>query len=542
MGLANLPPHRTVTYRGTGFINGALVRSVMVNRLSEEEIDDIIDEYQDLGNVEKVADKLGHSDKTVRKYVNEWKEEREPEEAVEEEGGFLEPGDSGGQFGKNPAVQASEDFEEFLRELDDEMGFGFKDRFVRMKVLEVKRSGELPNPGTLANDLSQYPSGVSNNSEIEWIANLYAQWIGQRSQESSESPAVSAPGVPVQGQQQGGGKPGNQHGSGIPVQQQANQYSGPQQQWNGQGAQGGPPQGQQGQMAMMMEMMEQMNQNQQSQEVEELKREIRELKEQQNGGGGNRSLSDELQELAEAKQTMEAIAGGGDDGAQTEEIVQHFQQQLQQLQQQISQSDSSGGPDLTQLDEGAAVLSLLAQQGADPDTLATLAEKVGNVDSEPEVAKKKVEKQMKEMELEQQGEKWEAIMEGLSEAASNVGGLLSLAPEGGEQEPTGGSREQQGQKQAQEQRELQRVEEQGENVSPARQRVEEMVKEAPQEPQPETQQQARQEPQPEPQGEPRAEPQEETHAGAGETEVEVDEEPVEEEGPKPAVKPVGDAE
>lgn len=507
--------------------------------LTDEEIDDIIEEYQDVGNVEVVAENLGHSDKTVRKYVNRWKgnDDDGAEEEAEDEG-FISEQSTSSQFSRDPAQEAADDFRDFLEELDEEMEFGFKERFVRMKTLEVRRTAQLPNPGTLANELKQYPSGVGNNEEIKWIANLYGEWLNNRQRQGQSQGPIDTPGVPIQDNQSQQPAP-NQ--GGVPVGgQQPGMGQQPQPEWQGGQQRQQPQQGQQGQMAMMMDMMESMMSNQQNQEVEALKEEIRELKEDQSGGGqGAGSLVEELQELAAARETLEQITGGGQEQSDAEQLAQHFQQQIQQLQQQVAESNEGSFGDLGQLDEGTAVLSLLAQQGADADTLAQLADKVGSVDSDPEVAKKEVEREMKELELEQQEEKWDAIMEGVSQAVGNIGGILQMGDEAAQNGQAQQQTQQQEQQREQQQATLQPVPDQ-EDASPARQRAERMVAEAPEQPQEE----AHPEPHTDPQEKPEQEPHPEQPPADPDPEPPVEEgdEDVPKEEPQPAAPPAGEGE
>jgi hypothetical protein len=118
----------------------------------------------------------------------------------------------------------------------------------------------------------------------------------------------------------------------------------------------------------------------------------------------------------------------GDDGGQMEEVVGTLQQQLSALQREIREDNSSANVAemVSGGDSQMGMLMALAQSGdMDPQEIVPLAQKLGEVETNPQVAEKKYEKQIEEMKVEAEQEKWESILNGVEELATSFGGVLS---------------------------------------------------------------------------------------------------------------------
>jgi hypothetical protein len=230
-------------------------------------------------------------------------------------------------------------------------------------------------------------------------------------------------------QQNGGGDDGDWVSTGPQPGRQPNQ---PNQQ-----PQGGQPQNQQmTQFAQMMRqmqqqqqaMMEQVMQQQQNDEKDALEKKIERLESQLDGG--SESAADSLQEFVELKETLDKI-NDDDSNEQMEQVVGTLQQQLQAIQQQIAQDDDSPemGQMMAQSDGQMGAILALAQSGdVDTSEIVEVAQKLGEVETDPNVAEKKYEKEIEEMKVEAEQEKWESIMQGVEQltetAGETIGGMV----------------------------------------------------------------------------------------------------------------------
>jgi hypothetical protein len=213
-----------------------------------------------------------------------------------------------------------------------------------------------------------------------------------------------------------------------------------------QGGQAGQPHQQQnGQMAQFAQMMQQMQQQQQAMmekmmqaqqdsESDRLKEELAELKSELRSDDGGGSMTDEIKEVVELKELLDNLGGDDDQRGQTEEVVGALQQQIQALRQEVAQSDDGAqmGELMTQTDSQFGLLAALAQSGnVDTSEVAELAQQLGQVESDPAVAEKKYEKEIEEMKMNAEKEKWESIINGAEDVVQNAFSVLGGADGGG---------------------------------------------------------------------------------------------------------------
>lgn len=134
---------------------------------------------------------------------------------------------------RDPVEEVIEQFEQFFQGLNDEFDMGINDTTVRMMVKEIENMEQLPAPLYLERFLNQSASGVSRDSEINWIKRQYTQWLDKVRQELPDAQGMVQSGGMGGGfgQQIGGNQYGAQDqniGPGIGGSNQPNLH-GPQQ-------------------------------------------------------------------------------------------------------------------------------------------------------------------------------------------------------------------------------------------------------------------------------------------------------------------------
>ena len=435
----------------------------MAEKLSDEKVDKILTTYKKTKSINETSQKVGVSKPTVKKYVDRHIKDNDddgdggtPDTKSNGDSAVVEMSGSDSQLAdltdeELMNMSESEFIETFFSEFDN---MGIKTSFVEMVSNQAQIRGQIPDEDQMSQRIQSHSSGVGNANDANAIAELY--WaLAQR--------YLRSRGLSPGGSQSGGmmSMGGGMGGSGDWV-------SAPNGQQNGSGQRGGqapdegdwvstgaspgqqpsgqqprqPQQGQQQnqqmtQFAQMMRqmqqqqqaMMEQVMQQQQQSEKEALEKKIEELEHQLSTDSSD-SPADSLQEFVELKETLDKINDDGGSDERMEQVVGTLQQQLQGIQQQIADDDS--GAEMGQLmansDGQMGALLALAQSGdVDAQEMVQLAQQLGEVESDPEVAAKKYEKEIEEMRVEAEQEKWQSIMQGVEQLTETAGETLAGA-------------------------------------------------------------------------------------------------------------------
>ena len=490
----------------------------MPDKIPDEKVDRIVELAEDGHGYADISQKVGVSKSTVKKYVDEAGVDVDKGSNNESRNA-----DSGG--GSSSVVEMtgsdsnladltddelmdmseSEFIRTFFQEFSDT---GVKDSFVELIANQANVRRQIPDEDQMSQRIQAHNSGVGNANDANAIAELYwalaQRYLRARGLASGGGPAGGMMGA--SGMNGGGDWVGTSAHSTQPNQQNG-QQNGPNPQDAGdwvstgpspgqqpnqqqQGVQAGQPHQQQnGQMAQFAQMMQQMQQQQQammekmmqSQQdstEDRLESEIEELKAQLNGGGD--SVTDSIQEFVELQETLDQLQDDDQTGSQTEELVGALQQQIQALRQEVNDGGGGGGMAevAAQSDSQFGLLAALAQSGdIDANEMVDVAQKLGEVETDPNVAEKKYEKEIEEMKVQAEQEKWNSILSGLEDVADNFGEVVG-AFAGGEQQQNGRAESTQQQAQAHQQTaadpggERDEAEQRANGQSPAQQIVE----------------------------------------------------------------------
>lgn len=132
-----------------------------------------------------------------------------------------------------------------------------------------------------------------------------------------------------------------------------------------------------------------------------------------------------MKQFSQFKSMMDEFTDGGDSMSNEQlsklaEGIQANQQRMQSLEQKLGSDDS----DQPVVPSGAgmeAVIPLLAQRDdVNPDVITELATAVGGVESDPEVKKKQIDRDIELKKLERENEKVEKAFEGLENVAETL--------------------------------------------------------------------------------------------------------------------------
>jgi transposase/AcrR family transcriptional regulator len=376
----------------------------------------------------EIAEEVDVSPGTITKWKAEWEAQKEEREQLEST--FLQEG----------ASVTAERVAEAAKTMD---GVGKKKAKSLKNILEL-REGVLKDP----NELYKVAQKVLETDKF-WTEYL-VRAVYPHMDESNAGPG-------------GGSGSGVFFGNDNSQQQQPQQPQQPPQ-FNMGGGQS-PPQQQQSpfannqqqqqpgnQMEMMMTMMQQQMQQQQEMiqamaenqesddetdsEVEVLRQELRSMREEMSSDTGP---LDQIKELVEAQETLKQLSGDDDSGsADVEQLAGVLQQEIAQLRQEFQADDS---PDidpaiLNSGDSSLATLALLAEStDMDASAIQSLAGEIGEVESDPEVAKKKYEKDIKELEVESKQERYDAILQAIENSAESLVGIVGQGIAGGGEPP-----------------------------------------------------------------------------------------------------------
>lgn len=422
----------------------------MAEKLDEEKIQDVLDMYEREGTIKGTAEKTGISQSTVRKYVERRLKSDDEEDSSDDSSGAVMEMTSQDDRLVDLTDQELMDLSEaeFIRTFFQEFSdMGVRDSFVEMVSNQAQIRHKIPDEDQMSQRLQSHNSGIGNANDANAIAELYwdlaqrylnargiassaggsggAVSASQRTASFGGGDWVSAPnGAP-------GGQGGQQRGDGGEwVDTNPGQ---PGRQPPGRQPRGGQQGGEMGQMfqqmmAQQQQMMRQMMEQQQQDENDELRAEIERLRDEVNSNDddGDENMTDSLKELIELREMLDKLEG--DDGGQMEEVVGTLQQQLSALQREIREDNSSANVAemMSGGDSQMGMLMALAQSGdMDPQDIVPLAQKLGEVETNPQVAEKKYEKQIEEMKVEAEQEKWESILNGVEDLATSFGGLVS---------------------------------------------------------------------------------------------------------------------
>lgn len=428
----------------------------MPEKLDEEKIEDVLDAYEREGSYAGAAEKTGVSKKTVKKYV-ERRLESDDDDSAEEQSGSSQSSviemDAGNDRLVDLTDQELMDLSEaeFIRTFFQEFSdMGVRDSFVEMIANQAQVRRQIPDEDQMSQRLQSHNSGIGNANDANAISELYWALAQRYLNARGLASGGNGPGGPVQTGPQGGSFGGGDWVSapdgGRAGRQQGGQQAGGDGEWvdtnpgpggqqpgqhrqqpNQQGGAGMEQMFQQV-MAQQQRMMQTMMEQNQKTEKDRLEEEIAELKQEINSNDdGGESMTDSMKEVMELREMLDQFEGNDNDD-RMEQVVGTLQQQLSALQQEIRDGNSS--VDMAEMASGGdsqmGMLMALAQSGnVDPNEMVTLAQQLGEVETNPQVAEKKYEKQIEEMKVEAEQEKWESILNGVEELATTFGGALT---------------------------------------------------------------------------------------------------------------------
>lgn len=164
------------------------------------------------------------------------------------------------------------------------------------------------------------------------------------------------------------------------------------------------------QMAMMQQMM---------QEMREERKQMMEIMQSQDDSGSqsrdDESLTDQLDELAAAMNTVESLR---DDDDTPNEALQNMQKQINQLAKSLSEQ-AQQKPQVEGNGMEAVFAQLAMREDVDTDTLATLAGQFG-VEADPEVKKAELEMEKELKKTERYGEIVNTIFDNAGDAMADA--------------------------------------------------------------------------------------------------------------------------
>lgn len=426
----------------------------MPDPLTEDEIENIRAKYDETGNMETVADELGHSTSTVRKYVKGEKAEEPDPEQFEGDDGRYE--DESGRFDFDAMFQSETEREsgvDFSRmDSGDFIEWVFTEGLPDVDVRNLgsfagwcRHRGAIPSHSEMRELLDSMNSGIGNAERQKMIADMYwgkardylsarwsmggqevdryvaaedADWFnpnrdtggqgvhggqttrpqtGPQSHQSPQQPPA-APGAGGNGynQQQPRGQGPPNSNPGAPAAPPAQQQQ--------QGQQGG------GQMEMVNRMMDEMKDMQQN-----MMRMMQEQNSSNQQQEQEKDVTSEVQKMLELQQMLEQLEG--DDGAD-----QQIQQMMQSLQQQIDhlKQNDGGNAQMETADPMAAIAVQMAQrEDTDPETVLSF---LGNSTSmnDPEVKKKEIDKEIEEMKMERRQRTMNELFDNLGDVGAEL--------------------------------------------------------------------------------------------------------------------------
>lgn len=420
--------------------------------LSDDDIDEILETYQDIGTYKGVAEELGYDRDTVSKYVNEHGplqvEDGDTEETEGPPEGFTAEPPSHSDPSEDPLENP--DFDsmnegEFIRWFFNNSGHGVRSNFAKNLAQFCRIRGQIPDKAEMAKRIMSQKSGIQNDADVEMIADNY--WAAAKRWADANN--VFLPGMNQP--QQGGYSPGGEW-VGANGQQQGGGQSGSGGNWvsasngqQGQGQrgqqQGGYDQGQPQQNPPQYNQQSQRDSGQDS-EIRELKEAVRELKnsqvrmmrQSQSRGDADevQSLKDKFQEMVEIQRTLDQMQSENGGNQEVQAIKKQLAAMQEELQRSAQQQQEGGGqPQFGGDSEFAAFAQLATSGDVDPETLSVMADAMGVTDPEVKKAEfdyKKTQEKMKNRQMlmnqffENLGEVSGDLFSGLFAALGNQGG------------------------------------------------------------------------------------------------------------------------
>lgn len=381
----------------------------MGRSLSAEEVEEILETYAENHSRSKTADKLGRSEDTVRKYVNQAVEDGDPrmpevhEDGEGQEAGGDEPSQpSESPFGSETESRIIENYSDmtpgdFIEDFFDAFEIGVKSNWVTIQARRADRRGKIPTKNSLKKDLLSMKSGINKSAikEAEYIAQEY--WA--EAQNFLRETGYEADPEPRSGPQQGvgmGGQMGQGAASGF-----GQEFVGPEGLQMGQ--MGGM--GQQQVVPLLM------------QEIRELREDVRRSKQQSQRGQEQGSTLDRLKELKQEKEILEEISGG-------DERLQAIEEQIVQLQQQAMAENAqqqamppSGGESF---EDRLLDLAARDQDVSLSEVFEIIEERQDSV-TDPRVMEKEKELEIEQARLEHEQERQEQLAGTLETVAERIG-------------------------------------------------------------------------------------------------------------------------
>jgi hypothetical protein len=318
---------------------------------------------------------------------------------------------------------------EFIRRFFEDFEVGVKTKFVTIVRRNAIRREGIPDKEKMKSNLMNLGSGIGNSNEAQYIAEEY--WAeAQNYLTESETTAIGrADDSSDSGADDGGyvsaNNAGQHQGSWVQVPGQGYKYGRWEQEADGsmrfipmqQPGTQQPPQP--GMGAAPPQQAPPFQQPQRDDRISRVEDKIESLTEsvardrQQDGGMSEmRSHVEELKAISEMMDDFTGDVDGGND-----EAVRALQRQLQQIRQELS----DGGPEQAPDDPRDALLAdLVSKQDMSVDQAMALAEKMGETD-DPEVEKKRIEKDMELKKIEQQQDRAETLMDTLGDVFERVG-------------------------------------------------------------------------------------------------------------------------
>lgn len=398
----------------------------MPKELGEDDIEEILDEFAECDTLTEVEDELDYHYNTIRKYVKEAYEEgddrashygkMEQEEEPEEWEG-AGPGES--PFGKEDEVDLERDYAglspgEFIEEFFEDFEVGVKKKWVRIQARRADRRDMIPTKDSLKKDILRMKSGINQSAHVE--ADYIAEEYWAEAQEYLNMTGRQADQVSMSGRHQGQQQQG--YGQGQPMQQGGQGFVSP-----------GMGQQQQPQMDPQMQMMQMM-----MEQMKEMNKELQKVRQQPERTRDDVDTLGRLKELREEKEILEDLSGG-------DEQLEQVQRQIQQLQQQAIEDNAAQAPMArggdTSLEDRLLDLAMNSPDVSPREVIDVIEERQAAM-QDPEILDKELERDIREMELEQKQERYERFGDLAETIASRVGEGIGaqITNGGGDAEPS----------------------------------------------------------------------------------------------------------
>lgn len=386
----------------------------MPKPLTDEEIEEILDAYNEIGTKAGVVEETGFSEGAVSKYVDEAEEANDPRVLDEDE--LEDEVDSGEWTGAGPADDIFDDDQsemekkdytdmtpgDFIRYFFGEFELGVRKKWVDLQAIRADRRNALPSEDALVEDILEMNSGIGQSSykEAVYIGDEYVaaakKYQAQTGRGFDNTPASHAYG----GRAGGGGMGPSMYDRGDG--------------WGISGVGGGLG-GNRGEESQVFSMM--------MDEIRSMREEMRQLRNAESQKSSGQSTIERLQELQQQKEIWEEVLGPGDD-----EVAQ-INQRINQLVEAIASNQSN---DAHAMMGGEQSLDdrLIALAAKNPDRLGEILdiiEKRSGVEQTPTAVEKQWDYKMKQADLEHEekkveryGEIGEKLTQTLGEAFGNA--------------------------------------------------------------------------------------------------------------------------